>query len=245
MRYLALLLLPVSILVTGKTLEMGISASQIPPIAFIYLNDKGLQLGDKGILKQLGEAIEQGSDVNIKYRLIERSKVDQVLTNSSIDFICYVHPTWLKTSREHVVFSKPFLNDQNIVITMNSFESEIRKEQDFAGVSLGLIQGYIYPELESGIQEGWIQPTYYRREINAFKNLFLNKDLDAIVLKTNTIEHFMETMPTVVGKKRIKQHSFPMDTKHVSCAIPKKYREYLSIVNKGIDNFLQTHSLPK
>lgn len=217
---------------------MGVSASLIPPIASIYLDEQGMTLRREGLLFELGSSIAQANQIKVDYQVINRTNVDNALLNHTVDFVCYVHEDWLVASKEQVVFSKPFLHDKNILVSLASFKPTIAEIDDLSGLSVGLITGYMYPELTKDIDAKRISPIYHQREANLFMGLFNNKNMNLVLLKDTTVSHFMNTMPNVVGDKKLKYHPVSFDGKLVSCAVPKAQKKTIKIVNKGIERFI-------
>jgi hypothetical protein len=226
----------------ASAFEMGISASQIPPIVNIYYSREGPELRQTGILYLLGQYIERYTNEETQYRVVKRDNVSRLIRTGQLQSICYMHPKWLGLKPQEVVFSKPFLVVNEQLISRKSIPL-IREDRHLRGLNIGLISGYKYPKLQTLIDNDIFKAEYHNNEVNNFISLFRDSEVDAIVFKDLAFRHFVRTMPEIVGKTGITIHPFSLGSVDVSCALSSQAKQYLPMINKAIDEYLKDFPL--
>jgi len=240
--WLIVILATVVIPALSHSFEMGISSAQVSPIASIYYTTSGPQVRPKGVLYTLGQYIENHTKENTRYTVIGRNQVGPMLEAGSIQSVCYITEKWLDNPQQFV-FSKPFMRDRNILVSTNPKIKRVNSIEDLTGMSVGLIQHYVYPSLQTAIESEAIKPVYFKREIYNLISLVRDSKVDAIVVKEATLRHFIKVMPEIIGNDKVVIHPLSISETLVSCALSKPHEHYLPALNKAIDAYVADHPL--
>lgn len=235
---LGLVLSPIS----ASGFEMGVSASQIPPIANVYYSKDGAKIRETGILYLLGKYIERQINEKTIYKVVKRKNVSRLIKSSELDSICYMTPKWLGLNDEHAVFTKPFLLAREQIISRKAIPL-IREESHLRGLTIGLISSYRYPKLQHLIDADYFKTEYHNNEVNNFISLFRDSEVDAIVFKDVAFRHFVSTMPEIVGKKSITIHPLSLGEAKISCALSSAAKGYLPKINQAIEEYVRDYPM--
>ena len=236
---LFLLLLGASVCI--QSFEMGVSASQVPPIANVYYTKEGPKIREKGILYLLGQYIERHTQEETRYRVIKRQDMASLMGQGELQSICYMTPRWLGLGTDKAVFTKPFLTVKDQLISRKSLPL-IKDPSHMRGLTVGIIQGYRYPKLQKLIDTDFFKVEYQNNEVNNFISLFRSAAVDVIVFKDIAFRHFVSTMPEIVGKSALTVHPMELSEAKVSCAIAAKDNHYLPKINNAIEEFIADQS---
>lgn len=237
---LFLLLLGVSVCI--QSFEMGVSASQVPPIANVYYTKDGPRIRDQGILYLLGQYIERHTQEETHYRVVKRQDVATLMGQGDLQSICYMTPKRLGLGTDKVVFTKSFLTVKDQLISRKSLPL-IKEPSHMRGLTVGIIQGYRYPKLQKLIDTDFLKVEYQNNEVNNFISLFRSAAVDVIVFKDIAFRHFVSTMPEIVGKSALTVHPMELSEAKVSCAIAAKDHHYLPKINSAIEEFIADQSV--
>ncbi|WP_396588844.1 hypothetical protein [Bermanella sp. R86510] len=240
--WLTVILATVVIPALSHSFEMGISSAQVSPIASIYYTTSGPQVRPKGVLYTLGQYIENHTKENTRYTVIGRNQVDPMLQQGTLQSVCYTQESW-HTDNETLVFTKPFMKDRNILVSINPRIKPIKSFDDLNDLSIGLIKYYVYPKLQPVLDAGTVKPVYFNREIYNVISLFRDSKIDLIMIKEATLKHFLQVMPDIVGGDKVFIHPLSMGEILVSCALSKPYKHYLPALNNAIDAYVADHPL--
>lgn len=227
---------------TAQAFEMGVSASQIPPIANVYYTKDGAKIRETGILYLLGQYIARHTNEVTSYRVVPRDQVATKIKSGDLQSICYMTPKWLGLKGEEALFTKPFLVAKESLISRKSIPL-IREKSHLRGLTVGLIAGFKYPKLQNMIDTEYFTVEYHNNEVNNFISLFRDSHVDAIVFKDLAFRHFARTMPEIVDKKPITIHPYTLGESSVSCAVSVKSKRYLPLMNQAIDDYLRDYPL--
>lgn len=240
MKYLFLIGLIIS--ANTHSFEMGISSSRTPPIATIYHTKDGPKIRESGILYLLGQYIAKHTGEKTTFKVIDRNLIEDTLVKNKVMSVCYINPAWLDLPKGAVVFSKPFMTNNEFLVSKKPIPL-IKTPKDLNGLNIGLINGHHYPLIQTRIEKGLVFTEYYQSEINAFISLFRQNTLDAIIFKEVGFKHLMQSMPQIVGESKITIHPLSFGELQVSCALSLDNQHYLSDLNSAIDEFISDQSL--
>ena len=240
MKFYFLFLLLVSAL--SNSFEVGVTSSRTPPIATIYQTKDGPKIRQTGMLYLLGQYIEKHTQEPTIYTVIDSTQEDSALANNKIMSVCYTSPNWVDVPKGKVVFTKPFMNNREFLVSKKTIPL-INTTNDLYGLNIGLISGHHYPSIQAQIDEGLIHTEYYQSETNAFISLFRQDSIDATMFKEVSFNHLMQTMPQFVGKNNVTIHPLSFGELQVSCALPIDNQHYLPDLNNAIDEFISDQPL--
>ena len=221
---------------------MAINDSLIAPIATIYYSKEGAKIRKSGILYLLGQYIAKHTQEPISFKVIKRSHADTMLTNNQIQSLCYMTPQWLSLDNSQVTFSKPFMRNREILISRKPIPL-IKEKQDLHNLTLGIIKGFHYPAIQDLIDSNYVQVELHQSEQNNFIALFQGDKLDLVIFKEIVFEHFIQTLPNIVGRSSVITHPLSLGELEVSCALSSASRHYLPKINAAIDAFTQDYPL--
>ena len=221
---------------------MAVSSAQIAPIATVYYTKDGAHIRQSGILYLLGQYIAKHTAEAITFKVIKPIEVGLLLTQNKIQFLCYTTPQWLNLKQNQAVFSKPFMINRERLVSRKPIPL-IKEQRDLHRLTLGLINGFHYPSIQTLIDKGVIQAEYHNSEILNFISLFQEDTLDAVIFKEVAFKHFMQTMPHIVGKNTIIIHPLSLGELEVSCALSSASKHYLPKINAAIDAYTQDYPL--
>lgn len=100
-----------------------------------------------GILKDLGDAMAQRMGRTARYLPVPSRRVSQVLERGDADCLCYGLPRWLDGEFD---WSRPILADAGVVMA-RSEAPHLHGLADLAGVRVGTVSGYRYPQLDAAL----------------------------------------------------------------------------------------------
>lgn len=231
-----------SIALPTHSFEMGISASRTPPIATIYHTKDGARIRQTGILYLLGQYIARHTNEPTTYTVLDRNLMDAALSENSIMSVCYTNPKWIDLPESKVVFSKPFMTNNEFLVSKKPIPL-IKTAANLYQLNIGLIKGHHYPSINPQIEKGLINIEYYQSETNAFISLFRQNELDAIVFKEVGFKHLMKSMPQIVDGNNVTIHPLSFGELQVSCALSIDHQHYLGTINRAIDEYISDQSL--
>ncbi len=114
---------------------------------FASIDGKGPYVKLKnGIIKDLADEISKRTGWDFVYYFPPRKRMEGEMAAGRIDFIPMAHPLWLKSPSDYT-WSEPWISNSSIFISLKSAKKSIRTLSDIKGMRLGLVTGYVYPEL--------------------------------------------------------------------------------------------------
>ena len=221
---------------------MGISDTQIAPMATVYYTKDGAQISKSGTLYLLGQYFAKFTQEPITYTVINRKNVERLLAHSKVQSLCYTTPQWLKLKENQVVFSKPFMRNRERLVSRKPIPL-IKDKRDLHNLNLGLVKGFHYQAIQDLIDRDYVHSEYHQNEHMNFISLFQDDRLDAVVFKEVAFKHLMQTLPTIVGKNTVTIHPLSLGELEVSCALSSASKHYLPKINAAIDAFTQDYPL--
>lgn len=114
-------------------------------LPFVEIRQGVLQ---RGILKDLGEAIAARVGMPAHFVIVPAKRVNAALDQGEADALCYTAPRWIDAKQ--VVWSRPVF-DYTGVVARRTDAPPVQQLGDLAGERLGTVAGYRYPEVESAL----------------------------------------------------------------------------------------------
>ena len=133
-----LLLLPIA--ASAAELRLAVDTSTEMPWAQIE--------GDtlkRGIHQDLGKAIAARLARTAVFMVLPRQRLRLALERGEVDLACVLTPEWLPGDFDWGI---RFIDDADVVLSLASARAP-RRMQDLAGMGLGTVNGFRYPELEA------------------------------------------------------------------------------------------------
>lgn len=166
MRLLPLIALALSAFATAeeRPLRFSVTESWAMPMMRI---ENGQATG--GILYDLQHRLAEKVGRRAELQVMPRMRVQQIMVRGEIDVRCYVNPEWLQESHHQYIWSVPFMNQRDVLVTRNKSSQDLRPEQ-LHGKAIGTVLGFTYPRLNSMFARGQL-----RRDDARTQELVLDK----------------------------------------------------------------------
>lgn len=103
---------------------------------------------ERGILKDLGEAIAERVGLQARFIVVPAKRVSAALDQGEADALCYTAQRWIDATQVH--WSRP-LFDYTGVVARRADAVPIEQLSQLAGLPLGTVAGYRYPEVEEAL----------------------------------------------------------------------------------------------
>ena len=220
---------------SAKEMVFGFIKGNPPPLAFISKNDS-LQ---KGIIKDIGDAIAKKMNVTPRFRLMSRKRAEDDLTSAKVHYVCTYNPRWF-SDKNKVNWSPVLYEKVDAFVTYGKKTKGIKGFADLKGMRIGTIRGYYYhPE----VMKGFKQKTSQRVDVTKLEQslAMLSKGRSDTVLDSKTLIQFnIKNMKKDVAQNYNIQEFSPGKT-DIHCAMSKKspfsqdkFNEAVtSLVNEG------------
>lgn len=144
-------------------LTMGMAAhanAQAEPLRFLASDSWGMPYGDiegnrikGGIVYDMAQAIGEAMKQPVTFLVMPRNRTDAAVIAGNIDVRCYVNPAWTKIPDLHV-WTEPLFNSPNVIVGRSSSTSLTSIDQMPAGTRIGMVLGFVYPELDGRVASG-------------------------------------------------------------------------------------------
>lgn len=116
-----------------------------------------------GILFDLGEALSASLGRKVRYIALPRNRMLRMLEEGEADGLCYARPEWYGTA--NLNWTKPLIPSGNVIVTRQGVQV-LPVFKDFAGVSVGTVLGYKYPEIENVLGAAFVRDDARTTEYN-------------------------------------------------------------------------------
>ncbi|MBS1972484.1 MAG: transporter substrate-binding domain-containing protein [Bdellovibrionales bacterium] len=102
---------------------------------------------ERGLLKDLGEAIAAEMKLKTTWILLPKNRVAPSLLSGDIDIICHIHEIWQPAIRNDVLWTSELYPSVNVIVSAS--KKTIQKLKDLHGERVGTVVNFIYHDLES------------------------------------------------------------------------------------------------
>jgi len=103
-----------------------------------------------GILKDLGEALAARVGMKATFVVVPARRVSAALDQGDADALCYTSGRWIDARQVH--WSRPMF-DYTGVVARRADAPKVDQLSQLAGVTLGTVAGYRYPEVEQALAD--------------------------------------------------------------------------------------------
>lgn len=220
-RHLLLVILLCVKPVAASELVMAISNGSGMPMTDI----RGEELRG-GILKEFGDALSAQLHLEPRYLILPRTRVEGALLRGHADVLCDLRPEWL--DNQTFLWSDAIISNRMIVAMRR--ETPVPASLDaIAGVRVGTIRGYRYPEVEH------LQPKVERdNAANDSQNLekLLLGRFDFIFTNRIYFDYQRKAHPE---RARLASNHLKITDFDTYCAVPAQGRIGIKDLNHAID----------
>lgn len=126
-------------------IRVGVTENDPSP-AMIFENQPNTRLAG-GLWKDLLDAVGKEMGVPMLYIPLARKRMEPQLQNGQIDMVCNTNPAWWREPRLFR-WSQSLSEQQERLISPVSFQPTIQSIDQLAGLRIGTIIGYQYPQLD-------------------------------------------------------------------------------------------------
>ncbi|MFC3626683.1 substrate-binding periplasmic protein [Vogesella amnigena] len=207
-------------------LRVGVAESDAPPI--VVLN-ASRQLAPS-LSYDLGQALAAELGVRAQFRLLSRNRVEPSVEGSEVDIICNANPAWFGNAAR-LGWTRDVYPQVERVVTSNTLPRQIAANLDMAGLRVGVIRGYHYPELEKLWQDGRATRVDHQRLDSVLKALALGA-VDAAI--SSELELAGWARDNAAAAQRIKMQPWVVSTRPTYCAVAPKARHSLARLDRAI-----------
>lgn len=201
-----------------------------PTIIFAASADSSLPLAEirgnvltAGILMELGGAIAQRLNREARYLTVPRNRLDRVLTDGTVDGICYVMPGWVSAP---VNWSRSVIRNENLLVG-GAHIAAPRSLKEVTDERLGVVFGYRYPELDAALGSGYRRDDSPTMPLN-IKKLVVGRYRYAVIDRLS-LEYQARLVPELQTFS-----TFPISTFSASCAFSKASKIPFSSIDRAI-----------
>jgi len=178
-----------------------------------------------GILKEFGDALSMQLQREPRYLILPRTRVEGALLRGKADLVCDLRPEWL--DNQSFLWSEAIISNR-MMVAMRRETPVPGSLADIAGMRVGTIRGYRYPEIER------LRPAIVRDDAaNDTLNLekLLRGRFDFIVTNRIYFDYQRKMHP---DRKRLAAHYLKITDFDTYCAIHPEGRITLQQLNQAI-----------
>jgi len=208
---------------TESVILFAASADSALPLAEIQDN-----VLTAGILMELGDAIAHKINREARYLTVPRNRLDKVLTNGTVDGICYVMPGWVSAP---VNWSRSVIRNENLLVG-GAHIAAPRALKDLANERLGVVLGYRYPELDAALGKGYVRDDSPTMPLN-IKKLTVGRYRYAVVDRLS-LEYQAKLTPELQMFS-----TFPISRFSAGCAFSKASKIPFSSIDLAIHELIR------
>lgn len=129
------------------TLIVGYGAHNAPPYAIVENN----QLVG-GIIKDISDEITKLLEIDVSYVETPRKRLADFVASGEIHFTPISNPEWVENS-SNFLWSDVLFSEQDRLWTERGRQSDIAKIEDLFGMTIGTINSYVYPTLDTYFEQ--------------------------------------------------------------------------------------------
>lgn len=118
-----------------------------------------------GIHRDLGLALARELKREARFELLPRKRVMEALTSGAADISCHYLPDWLPGEFD---WSKPFIPNAQVLVSAPGV-ARPSTLQDLAGVPVGTVLGFSYPDLETALGARFVRDNAPNSQSNLMK----------------------------------------------------------------------------
>lgn len=229
------------------TMGMAMHAvAQVETLRFSASNAWGMPFGEiqgdrltKGIVLDMATAIGESMKQPVSFLVLPRNRIDAAVIAGDVDVRCYVNPAWTKIADLHV-WTKPLFDTPNVIVGRSLVPPLTNVKQIPAGTSIGMVLGFVYPELDELVASGaLVRDNANDQEKNLLK-LSIGRFPYAVV-NDRVLGWFRQENPTA----DIAKWQLPLGKSEFHCAVAKTARTDPQRIVNAIERLKTSGQLDK
>ncbi|WP_410499022.1 substrate-binding periplasmic protein [Chitinibacter sp. S2-10] len=210
-------------------LRVGLDASWVAPHV-IYQGEQPVA----GVVYDAIEQIAKNVQLKVKWQVLPRKRLMQMLDQHQTDMVCHLHPKWLSREYPPERWSGLFMRQESVFIQPPNRPVKPLVLAEVDHLVLGTIFGYQYPALDDYFKHGNIQRLDSPR-LDVLLKQTRNGKLPLSVANRLSVEAFNRTLP-VNQRLTITQ---TLDTQETLCLLADKPGLPVAQIKQAIE---QLHS---
>lgn len=134
-----------------------------------------------GTIRDIFTAITQETGDSVEYVRVPFKRALRQFENGDIDIEPMSNPAWRKDSTVPGVYSLPFTTAESVVLFRQGKQVVVHSPEDLLGKTIGIIQGYSYPEYDAYFIDKRIKSNPLNNE-NKLIQLLLAEHLNQVLI---------------------------------------------------------------
>jgi polar amino acid transport system substrate-binding protein len=184
----------------------------------------------RGILRDLGDAIAAALGRQAVYLVVPRRRIAEAVVTGEADVRCYVRPQW---DDMDVHWSKPLVPNGDVV-AMRRGAAVPTGPQALAGVRVGTVIGYRYPEMSAVLGENFVRDDAPTEDSNMAK--LAAGRFDYAVVNKLALQYFLKTRDE---GRALAPDILPLSSFVTQCALSRKSAISAAEFDQAIEGLLR------
>ncbi|WP_174872873.1 substrate-binding periplasmic protein [Vogesella oryzae] len=216
-------------------LRVGVAESDAPPIVVI---NAARELAPS-LSYDIGVAVAGKLAAKARFLLLSRNRVEPALESSEVDIVCNANPVWFGDA-DKLGWTRDVYAQVERVVTGNSLPRQIQSQQDLAGLRIGVIRGYSYPDVQSLWQRGASVRVDHPRLDSLLRALGMGA-VDAVI--TSELELAGWARSHAAAAQHIKVQPWQVSIQPTYCAVAPRSRFSVAQLNQAIAELARSGEL--
>jgi polar amino acid transport system substrate-binding protein len=211
-------------LAADEKMVFAVTAANVMPLIQIENN-----VPARGIIKDLGDAIAAALARQAVYLVLPRRRIAEAVVTGEADVRCYVRPQW---DDMDVHWSKPLIPNGDAVARRRGAAAPAGLKA-LAGVRLGGVVGYHYPELATALGEHFVRDDAPDENSNMVK--LAAGRFDYAIVNKLALQYFLKARKE---GQAIAPDTLPISSFETQCALSRKSRISAAEFDRAVDDLL-------
>ncbi len=222
------------------------AAAQVAPLRFMASSSWSMPFGDiqgdrltGGIVFDIATAVGETLKQPISFLVLPRNRLDAAIIAGDVDVRCYANPAWTKIPDLHV-WTKPLFDSPDVIVGQALIPPLTSIQQIPAGTPIGMVLGFVYPELDSRVTSGTLARDNANDQEKNLLKLSIGRFPYAVV-NDKVLGWFRKQNPTA----DIAKWQLPLGKSEFHCAVAKAARTDPKRVITAIERLKSNGQLDK
>jgi polar amino acid transport system substrate-binding protein len=214
---------------------IGVNSNYTMPLVEIKNPSMGPEL-ERGILKDIGEAIFSELKIKPVWLLLPKNRVAPSLIAGDVAIICHLNEVWQPKIKDDVYWSQPLYTSTNVIVHLG--KKPITKIKDLRGERIGTVVNFIYQKLDDEFtSKKIIREDGTSNETNIQK--LTHGRVNYIIMSNLEFNYYNGIYP------QLEASDLKLDSVETKCALSKRANISLAQLNKAIDTIKKNGTLQK
>jgi len=214
---------------------IGVNSNYTMPLVEIKNPAASPEL-ERGILKDLGEAIFAELKIKPVWLLLPKNRVAPSLIAGDVTMICHLNEVWQPKIKDDVYWSQPLYTSTNVIVHLG--KKPITKAKDLYGERVGTVINFIYQKLDDEFAaKKIIREDGTSNETNIHK--LTHGRVNYIIMSNLEFNYYSRIYP------QLEAADLKMDSVETKCALSKRANVTLEQLNRAIDTIKKNGTLAK